>query len=84
MTHYPGQTALDALPFFGWLDRHHYLHHIDPNANTNFLLPLGDWLFGTLRREATPWERARFPGYEEARRTLIVDLPRPTRGGALD
>ena len=71
--HYPGQTGLDRLPFFERLDRHHYLHHIDPNANTNFLLPLGDWLFGTLRKRPTAWERARFPSYEQARRTMIVD-----------
>jgi hypothetical protein len=77
--HYPGQSRLERLPglsrVFERLDRHHYLHHIDPQANTNFLLPLGDWLFGTLRRRPTAWEAARFPSYEQARRTLIVDVP---------
>jgi hypothetical protein len=71
--HYPGATMLDGLPFFGRLDRHHYIHHIDSRASTNFLLPLGDWLFGTLRRETTAAEKARFPSYEQAREHLIVE-----------
>lgn len=32
-----------------FLARHHYLHHLDTEANANFPLPLADWLFGTLR-----------------------------------
>jgi hypothetical protein len=73
--HYPGATWVEHLPGFDWLDRHHYMHHIDTRSNTNFLLPLGDWLFGTLRRRPTPWEAARFPTYQQARQTLIVDEP---------
>jgi hypothetical protein len=65
--HYPGQTRLEWLPGFGALDRHHYLHHIDPGANVNFLLPLGDLLLGTLRTRRTAWERTRFPAYADAR-----------------
>jgi hypothetical protein len=76
--HYPGQSWLERFPLFGWLDHHHYIHHIDTRANTNFLLPLGDWLFGTLRTSVTPIEAARFPSYREARRHLIVDeIPAP-------
>jgi hypothetical protein len=71
--HYPGQSRLERLPLFGWLDRHHYIHHIDTRANTNFLLPLGDLLFGTLRTSVTPWEEARFPSYRNARAGLVVD-----------
>ncbi|MBS2031649.1 MAG: hypothetical protein JST54_27380 [Deltaproteobacteria bacterium] len=73
--HYPGQSALEKLPFFGFLDRHHYLHHLDTEANTNFLLPLGDWLMGTLRTRATIWEQAHFPSYVEARSRKVQELP---------
>ena len=48
--HRPGSHRLvQAQPWFGFLDRHHWIHHIDLGANLNFLLPLADLLFGTLR-----------------------------------
>jgi hypothetical protein len=65
--HCPGHTRLERFSWFWWLDRHHYLHHVDTRANVNFLLPLGDLLLGTLRLELTPDERERWPSYEEAR-----------------
>jgi hypothetical protein len=71
--HYPRASFLERLPLFWKIDRHHYIHHIDTEANTNFLLPLGDWLFGTLRTRTTPWEDARHPTYAQARANLIVD-----------
>lgn len=70
--HYPGLSALERFKFFKWLDHHHYVHHIDTGANTNFLLPLGDLLLGILRRELTPDERRRWPSYEEARQQLVT------------
>lgn len=49
--HHPGAHRwLERLPWFPFLARHHYLHHLDTEANANFLLPIADWLFGTLRR----------------------------------
>jgi hypothetical protein len=54
--HYPGHSPFQKCAWFRFLDRHHYVHHVDLRANTNFLLPLGDLLFGTLRRELTPDE----------------------------
>ena len=71
--HYPGQSWLERLPFFTRLDRHHYIHHIDPRANTNFLLPLGDLLCGTLRRSVTSWEGSRFPSYDDARKSRVSE-----------
>lgn len=48
--HHPGSHPLiERLPWFPFLARHHYLHHLDVESNANFLLPLADWLFGTLR-----------------------------------
>ncbi len=69
--HHPGLSPLERFAWFRFLDRHHYVHHVDTQANTNFLLPLGDWLLGTLRLELTPAERAVWPSYEEARRKEV-------------
>jgi len=70
--HYPGLSPIERFGFFKWLDHHHYIHHVDTGANTNFLLPLGDLLLGTLRRTLTPEELRRWPSYEEARRHLVT------------
>jgi hypothetical protein len=52
--HRPGSHRLvEAQPWFGFLDRHHYIHHVDLGANLNFLLPLADLLFGSLRTQMT-------------------------------
>ncbi|MDH3292689.1 MAG: hypothetical protein OER95_00010 [Acidimicrobiia bacterium] len=52
--HRPGSHRLvEAQPWFGFLDRHHYVHHVDLGANLNFLLPLADLLFGSLRTQMT-------------------------------
>jgi hypothetical protein len=66
--HYPGRHRfLEAQPWFGFLERHHYIHHVDTEANVNFLLPLADWLFGTMRRSLTPEELRRHGSLEEAK-----------------
>jgi multisubunit Na+/H+ antiporter MnhB subunit len=58
--HRPGSHRLvEAQPWFAFLDRHHYIHHVSLGANLNFLLPLGDLLFGTLRTELTASELER-------------------------
>ncbi len=57
--HRPGShRVVEAQPWFAFLDRHHWIHHIDLGANLNFLLPLGDLLFGTLRTTLTDAELA--------------------------
>jgi hypothetical protein len=66
--HYPSRHRLiQAQPWFPFLERHHYIHHVDTEANVNFLLPLSDWLFGTLRRSLTAEELARHGSLAEAR-----------------
>jgi hypothetical protein len=65
--HYPGYSSLERFRWFRFLDRHHYLHHVDNRSNTNFLLPLADLLMGTLRLELTSEERRAWPSWEEAR-----------------
>jgi hypothetical protein len=55
--HYPDSHRwLQGWGWFHFLDRHHFIHHVDAAANVNFLLPLADWLFGTLRRSLTEAE----------------------------
>ena len=66
--HFPGASRLERFRWFWFLDHHHYIHHLDNRANTNFLLPLGDLVMGTLRLELTELEKLRWPAYEEARR----------------
>ncbi len=68
--HYPGASYLEHFRWFWFLDKHHYIHHVDTRANTNFLLPLGDLLMGTLRRELTQAELMRWPSYAAARTRL--------------
>jgi hypothetical protein len=65
--HNPGLSWLEGFNWFWFLDRHHYIHHIDNDANTNFLLPLGDLLMGTLRLELTVEEQEKWPHYTQAR-----------------
>jgi hypothetical protein len=45
--------------WFEFLDEHHYIHHVDEECNVNFLLPLADLLFGTLRTSLNDAELAK-------------------------
>lgn len=66
--HRPGSHRLiEAQPWYAFLDRHHYVHHVDLGANLNFLLPLADWLFGTLRTQLEPDEIAGHGTLDEAK-----------------
>jgi sterol desaturase/sphingolipid hydroxylase (fatty acid hydroxylase superfamily) len=62
---------IEAQPWYRFLDRHHYIHHVDLGANLNFLLPLADWIFGTLRTELTTEEIASHGTLEKAKATPI-------------
>jgi sterol desaturase/sphingolipid hydroxylase (fatty acid hydroxylase superfamily) len=55
--HRPGSHRIvEAQPWFTFLDNHHYIHHVSLGENLNFLLPMADLLFGTLRTQLTPEE----------------------------
>jgi hypothetical protein len=57
--HRPGAHPwIEGQRWFGFLERHHYIHHVDPEANENFLVPLADWVFGTLRLSVSEQEQA--------------------------
>lgn len=77
--HTPRDRFVERTRWFQFLDRHHYVHHIDNSVNVNFLLPLSDWMFGTMRLlgELTPAETARFPTFEEAKGALHQPPPEP-------
>lgn len=66
LMHYPQGAWLERRGWFRFLNRHHYIHHVDPRANLNFMLPLCDLLFGTLRRTMTEAECEKWPTFEEA------------------
>lgn len=60
-THRPGcHSFIESRGWFRFLDEHHYIHHVNTEVNFNFLLPLADWLFGTLRRTLTKEEIAKY------------------------
>jgi hypothetical protein len=66
--HRPGSHRIvEAQPWFAFLDRHHYIHHVALGANLNFLLPLADLLFGTLRTEMTDEELERYGSLQLAK-----------------
>ncbi len=65
--HNPQGRWVERQGWFQWLDRHHYIHHIDQDANINFLLPLCDLLLGTRKPALTAQEAADNPSFEEAK-----------------
>jgi hypothetical protein len=66
--HYPERHRwMQRLGWFRFPDRHHYIHHVDTEANVNFLLPLADWLLGTMRRTLTADELAQHGSLDEAK-----------------
>ncbi|MBX9769004.1 MAG: hypothetical protein K2X47_17145 [Bdellovibrionales bacterium] len=65
--HTPRNRAIEKQFWFRWLDRHHYIHHMDVTVNINFLLPICDVLFGTIRTYITPQEMKKFPSFVEAK-----------------
>lgn len=70
--HYPREFPwLQRQGWFRFLDRHHYIHHVDTSVNVNFLLPLADLLFGTMRRTLTAEELAIHGPLAEAEATPV-------------
>jgi hypothetical protein len=74
--HTPSNRWIERTRIFCWLDRHHYIHHVDITANMNFMMPICDVLFGTERGwEMTEKEKAKFPHFDEAK-PMAKDIPR--------
>jgi hypothetical protein len=76
--HTPRDRWIEHRRWFQWLDRHHYIHHIDLAANINFMLPLCDLLFGTQKWTLDEREAAAWPSFEEAKpmaKDVSVEAP---------
>lgn len=89
--HYPKDFPwLQRQGWLRFLDEHHYIHHVDTSVNVNFLLPLADLLFGTMRRTLTDEELAVHGPLAEAKATPVgsseparlVARPRPRQAAA--
>ena len=42
--HVPKKRWFQSLRIFRWIDRHHRLHHLQPNRNLNVVLPIADFV----------------------------------------
>lgn len=52
LMHKPRVGWLERSRAFSFLKHHHQIHHVYMDKNLNVLLPLADWLFGSLVLEA--------------------------------
>lgn len=59
--HVPKARWFEKSAWFSWLDAHHHQHHQRHFNNLNVVLPLADFLFGTLIRS-----RERIPAQRQA------------------
>lgn len=80
--HTPGDRWVERQRWFQWLDRHHYVHHVDLQANMNFGLPLCDFLFGTQKWDMTEKEASKNPSFEEAKPMAKDVAPKPMAAAA--
>ena len=52
LMHKPLLPWLERSRFFRWIERHHRIHHVRMDRNLNVLLPIADFVLGTLVTEA--------------------------------
>ena len=48
LMHKPSIGWIQRSPYFKFIERHHRIHHVQMDRNLNVLLPIGDFLLGTL------------------------------------
>lgn len=65
LMHKPSLPSIEGSGYFQFLKRHHRIHHARMDRNLNVLVPIADWVLGTLVTE-TAGIPARTP--ESARR----------------
>ncbi len=70
--HSPKDRWFERMSWFQWLNRHHYVHHIDVGANVNFMLPLGDFVFGSRKSKLTEEDEANNPTFDEVYPNLAL------------
>ena len=61
--HVPQDRWLERTWVFRWLNAHHHVHHLYAFKNLNVVLPLADWVMGTLI--PTPAEN---PSFEQKKK----------------
>jgi len=70
--HYPSKHPyMQNQKWFKFLDNHHLIHHIDTEKNVNFLLPICDFLFGTMRLSLSESEIDKFGTLDIAKNNLL-------------
>ena len=70
--HYPSQhPIIQNQKFFKFLDNHHFIHHINTEKNVNFLLPICDFLFGTIKLNLSKDEKRIYGTFELAKQNPI-------------
>ena len=80
--HRPAAHRLLQRQFwFRFLDDHHFIHHVDTESNVNFLLPLADLMYGTLRRSLTEVEVGQH-GTRAVAKTRLVGAGEPVTRAA--
>jgi hypothetical protein len=62
--HVPQDRWFERTWVFRWLNAHHHMHHLYALKNLNVVLPLADWVMGTLI--PTPAENPSFEQRKEA------------------
>lgn len=88
--HIPTNRWYFRQPLFRFLNRHHFMHHMHPDRNFNVVLPLSDYLLGTVARP-TPEEREAMRAYGlygnqrgvRARASVLVDASANPDGSTL-
>jgi hypothetical protein len=51
LMHKSGLPLVEGIPYFRFIERHHRIHHIHMDRNLNVLLPIADFVLGTLVTE---------------------------------
>ena len=70
--HYPSQhPIMQNQKWFKFLNNHHFIHHINTEKNVNFLLPLCDFLFGTIKLTLSEDEKRIYGTFELAKQNPI-------------
>jgi hypothetical protein len=54
LMHKPSVPFIERSAYFNFIKRHHRIHHVRMDRNLNVLIPIADWVLGTLVLEMPP------------------------------
>src|SRR5262249_25230471 len=54
LMHKPAIAWLENSPYFRFIEKHHRIHHFKMDRNLNVLIPIADFMLGTLVTEMPP------------------------------